>query len=209
MKYQIIPVTSYQQNCSLIWCEVSKKAALIDPGGDVDQLLAVVKNEGVILEKILLTHGHLDHVGGADIIAKQLNIPIIGPHKADQFWLQALPQQSNKFGFSHTEPFLPDEWLEDGATISLGEQQLKVLHCPGHTPGHVVFYHHKQQLAFVGDILFQGSIGRTDFPQGDHNTLINSITQTLLPLGDGITFVPGHGPCSTFGQERRFNPFLQ
>ncbi len=208
MKYRIIPVTSYQQNCSLVWCEQSRKAALIDPGGDIEQLLAAVKEEQVTLDKLLLTHGHLDHVGGAEVLAKQLKIPIIGPHKADLFWLQSLPQQAEMFGFPPITAFQPEQWLEEGMSVPIGEQQLQVLHCPGHTPGHVVFYHPDDQLAFVGDVLFQESVGRSDFPQGDHDTLIESITQKLLPLGDDVTFVPGHGPCSTLGHERKFNPFL-
>ncbi len=208
MKYQTIPVTSYQQNCSLIWCELSKKAALIDPGGDIERLLSAVDQHGLILEKILLTHGHLDHVGGAKQMATQLAIPIVGPHKADLFWLQSLPQQAEMFGFDAAVAFQPDHWLVDGESVPIGEQPLEVLHCPGHTPGHVVFYHARAQLAFVGDVLFQGSIGRTDFPRGDHEQLIQSITEKLLPLGDQVTFVPGHGPCSTFGHERKHNPFL-
>ena len=208
MKYRILPVTSYQQNCSLIWCEQRKTAALIDPGGDIQQLLAAVAKEGVVLEKLLLTHGHLDHVGGAQALAKQLNIPIIGPHKEDLFWLQALPQQAEMFGFPPAQALQPDQWLEDGMTLQLGEQKLKVIHCPGHTPGHVIFYHPQDKLAFVGDVIFQGSIGRTDFPKGDHGTLIKSITEKLLPLGDEVTFIPGHGPCSTLGHEKQFNPFL-
>ncbi len=208
MKYQTIPVTSYQQNCSLIWCELSKKAALIDPGGDIDKLLCAVDQHGLILEKLLLTHGHLDHVGGAKQMAVQLQIPIVGPHKEDLFWLQSLPQQAEMFGFAAATAFQPDRWLTEGETVSVGEQQLEVLHCPGHTPGHVVFYHAREQLAFVGDVLFQGSIGRTDFPKGDHEQLIKSITEKWLPLGDQVTFVPGHGPCSTFGHERKLNPFL-
>ncbi len=208
MQYQIIPVTSYQQNCSLVWCELSKKAALIDPGGDIERLLSAVDQHGLILEKILLTHGHLDHVGGAKQMATQLAIPIVGPHKEDLFWLQSLPQQAEMFGFDAAIAFQPDHWLVDGESVSIGEQQLEVLHCPGHTPGHVVFYHARAQLAFVGDVLFQGSIGRTDFPKGDHEQLIQSITEKLLPLGDQVTFVPGHGPCSTFGHERKHNPFL-
>lgn len=208
MKYRILPVTSYQQNCSLIWCEQSKKAALIDPGGDIEQLLEAVAEEGVVLEKLLLTHGHLDHVGGAQQLAKQLNIPIVGPHKEDLFWLQALPQQAEMFGFPPAHALQPSQWLDEGMTLQLGNQQLKVIHCPGHTPGHIIFYHPQDKLAFVGDVIFQGSIGRTDFPKGDHDTLIASIRQKLLPLGDDVSFVPGHGPCSTLGHEKRFNPFL-
>lgn len=208
MKYRILPVTSYQQNCSLVWCEKTNQAALIDPGGDVDRLLAMVKQQGVVVKQLLLTHGHLDHVGGAKQLAERLKLPIIGPHKADQFWLDGLPQQSERFGFPNTPAFQPDQWLEEGDQINIGEQTLQVIHCPGHTPGHVVFHQPESQLTFVGDVLFQGSIGRTDFPQGDYDTLISSIREKLLPLGDEVTFIPGHGPISTLGHERRFNPFL-
>lgn len=209
MKYQIIPVTAYQQNCSLIWCEDSGKAALIDPGGDVDILLKHIETQQLAPEKVLLTHGHLDHVGGAKQIAQHFHIPIIGPHQADAFWLEMLPRQAEMFGFKPLEAFFPDQWLTMGMVVKVGEAALRVLHCPGHTPGHVVFYNAKEKLAFVGDVLFKGSIGRTDFPQGDYDTLINSIEQILLPLGDDITFVPGHGPLSTFGEERLSNAFLQ
>ncbi len=208
MEYRIIPVTSYQQNCSLIWCQQSKQAALIDPGGDIDKLLQAVDEEGVTLVKLLLTHGHLDHVGATLQLSQQLNIPIIGPHKADHFWLDALPQQAQMFGFDPAQSFVPHQWLEEGEKIDLGEEELEALHCPGHTPGHVVFFHRQEQLLFVGDVLFQGSIGRTDFPMGDHQTLIHAIQNKLLPLGGDVTFVPGHGPCSTLGHEQRFNPFL-
>lgn len=209
MKYQVIPVTPYQQNCSLIWCEKTKNAALIDPGGDIELLLAEVKRAGLVLEKLLLTHGHIDHVGGTRQIADQFNIPIIGPHQADAFWLQALPKQAEMFGFEQLDSFMPDQWLTQGMTVNVGEVELSVLHCPGHTPGHVVFYNAADKLAFVGDVLFKSSIGRTDFPQGDYDTLINSIKETLLPLGDDVIFVPGHGPQSSFGAERISNPFLQ
>lgn len=209
MKYKIIPVTAYQQNCSLIWCENTNKAALIDPGGDVEMLLAEVDGLGLVLEKILLTHGHLDHVGGAKQIATKLGVPIIGPHQADAFWLQELPKQSEMFGFAHTDAFEPDQWLQQGDSVEVGEVMLSVLYCPGHTPGHVVFYNDSEAVAFVGDVLFQGSIGRTDFPQGDYDQLISSIKQNLLPLGDAVMFVPGHGPMSNLGHERQNNPFLQ
>lgn len=208
MNYQVIPVTAYQQNCSLIWCDQTGQAALIDPGGDVEVLLAAVERQGVQLVKLLLTHGHLDHVGGTKQIAEQLNIPIIGPQRADLFWLEALPRQCEMFNFPPTEAFVPAQWLEEGDQVTLGEQVLDVLHCPGHTPGHVVFYHAAAQLAFVGDVLFAGSVGRSDFPQGDHATLIHSIKNKLLPLGDAVEFVPGHGPNSSFGHERLHNPFL-
>ena len=209
MKYQTIPVTSYQQNCTLIWCEQSKKAALIDPGGEVERLLDCVADKGLNLEMVLLTHGHLDHAGGAAAVAQQAAVPVIGPHQDDDFWLAALPQQAEMFGFEPTAALQPDRWLKDGEILSLGELTLQVIHCPGHTPGHVVFYAPQQQLLFVGDVLFQGSIGRTDFPKGDYQTLIDSIMLRLLPLGDEVAFVPGHGAMSTLGEERKCNPFLQ
>ncbi len=208
MKYRIIPVTDYQQNCSLLWCEHTLKAALIDPGGEIERLLDVVRHEGVTVEKVLLTHGHMDHVGAARAIAQRLSVPVIGPHLEDVFWLQSLPQQAQMFGFPHVDVLHPDQWLTDGETVTVGEITLLVLHCPGHTPGHVVFYHAASKTAFVGDVLFQGSIGRTDFPRGDYDTLIDSIVNKLFPLGDDVTFIPGHGPCSTFGHERRHNPFV-
>lgn len=208
MNYRIIPVTAYQQNCSLIWCAETHKAALIDPGGEEDRLLAAVESNHLVLEKLLLTHGHLDHVGAALSISQRLSIPVVGPHREDEFLLRSLPQQALMFGFPPTEVFVPDQWLDQGGTVAVGNQTLEVLHCPGHTPGHVVFYHRGSQLAFVGDVLFQGSIGRTDFPRGDYATLIDSIRHRLLPLGDEVSFVPGHGPMSTLGHERSNNPFL-
>lgn len=208
MKYRVIPVTSYQQNCSLVWCSETNKAALIDPGGDVEILLQAVREERVQLEKLLLTHGHLDHVGGARLIADQLNIPIIGPHQADEFWFERLPNQAEMFGFPDLEPFVPSRWLLDEEQVTVGNELFDVIHCPGHTPGHVVFYNAASRVAFVGDVLFQNSIGRTDFPRGNYDALISSIKEKLLPLGDGVVFIPGHGPSSTFGAERENNPFL-
>ena len=208
LKYRVIPVTRYQQNCSLVWCSKSHSAALIDAGGDIEQLLLAVKEEGVTLEKLLLTHGHLDHVGGAHTIADQLNIPIIGPHQADQFWFERLADQAKMFGFAHIEPYMPNQWLIEGEQITVGDELFDVLHCPGHTPGHIVFYNAASQTAFVGDVLFQNSVGRSDFPMGNHADLISSIKDKLLPLGDEIRFIPGHGPNSTFGEERRNNPYL-
>ncbi len=208
MKYLIIPVTQLDQNCSLIWCEQTLAAALVDPGGDADVLLAAVRENGLHLTKLLLTHGHLDHVGAAVELAAKLDIPIEGPQREDAFWLEALPQQSAMWGFPHIPVFTPDRWLEQGDTVSVGNQLLEVLHCPGHTPGHVAFFHRSSQTAFVGDVLFKGSIGRTDFPHGDYPALIRSIRERLFPLGDEVTFIPGHGPASTFGQERLTNPYV-
>ena len=206
MRFEILPVTPFQQNWSLIWCETSGSAALIDPGGDVDVLLAAVAKAGVKLEKLLLTHAHLDHVGGTLELARKLGLPIIGPQAEDAFWLDMLPEQARMFGFPPAEAFRPDQWLSDGDVVELGALRLDVIHCPGHTPGHVVFFEPVSRHAFVGDVLFQGSIGRTDFPRGDHAALISAIRNKLFPLGDDVAFVPGHGPMSTFGRERRSNP---
>lgn len=208
MRFEIIPVTPFEQNCSLAWCEATGSAALVDPGGDVDQLLAEVDKAGVRLEKLLLTHAHVDHVGGTLAIARRLNLPILGPQEGDAFWLDALPDQARMYGFPPAEAFRPDHWLHDGDTVELGELRFQVIHCPGHTPGHVVFFEPESRHAFVGDVLFQGSIGRTDFPRGDHRALIHAIREKLFPLGDDVAFVPGHGPMSTFGRERRSNPYV-
>lgn len=208
LKYRIIPVTPFQQNCSLIWCDETMKGAVVDPGGDLDKIRQAIEEEGVTVEKILLTHAHIDHAGGTAELARELNLPIEGPHKEDEFWIQGLPMQAQMFGFPSPEIFTPDRWLNDGETVTVGNQTLNVLHCPGHTPGHVVFHHPESALALVGDVLFQGSIGRTDFPKGDHNTLIRSIREKLFPLGGDIRFIPGHGPMSTFGQEQATNPFV-
>ena len=204
----IVPVTPYQQNCSVIKCETSGRAAIVDPGGDVDRILAAVQQLDATVEKIILTHAHMDHCAAAGVLRQQLEVPIEGPHRDDQFWLDKLPEWCQMSGFPHADAFLPDRWLEQGDTVTVGEQVLKVLHCPGHTPGHVVFLYEPQRVAWVGDVLFQGSIGRTDFPRGNHEQLVASIRDRLFPLGDDITFIPGHGPTSTFGQERRTNPFV-
>lgn len=208
MKAVIIPVTSYQQNCSLIWCERTKKAALVDPGGDIPELLREVEERGLILERLLVTHGHLDHAGAVAELAEQLSLVVEGPHEADQFWIDGMAQQARMFGFPPARGFVPTRWLHDGDRVQIGEEELEVLHCPGHTPGHVVFFHRGERLAFVGDVLFQGSIGRTDFPRGDYDTLISSIQDKLFPLGDDVAFIPGHGPTSTFGDEKRHNPYV-
>jgi hydroxyacylglutathione hydrolase len=203
----IIPVTAFAQNCSVIWCEQTGAGAVIDPGGDLDQVLATVREENVRLEKILLTHAHIDHAGGTAELARTLKLPIEGPHRGDQFWIDGLPEQSRMFGLPKSDIFTPDRWLDEGDRVQVGQVELQVRHCPGHTPGHVVFYDAEDRLAFVGDVLFAGSIGRTDFPGGDYQALIDSIRGKLFPLGDDVRFVPGHGPMSTFGEERRSNPF--
>jgi hydroxyacylglutathione hydrolase len=183
------------------------KGAFTDPGGDLEILLRAVQEHGVTIEKILITHGHLDHCGQAGILAKQLGVPIEGPQEEDRFWIAQLGDDGRKYGMN-AESFEPDRWLEDGDTVTVGNLTLDVVHCPGHTPGHVIFYHGPSHLAIVGDVLFQGSIGRTDFPRGNHQQLIDSITQKLWPLGDETAFVPGHGPMSTFAQERRTNGYV-
>ncbi len=183
------------------------RGVVVDPGGDLDRLIATIKTHGIKIEKILLTHAHLDHAAGARLLADELDVAIEGPHEDDQFWLDAMPEQSARYGFPEAPAFVPDRWLNDGDKVTFSDQEMTVLHCPGHTPGHVVF-HHKDDLAFVGDVLFMGSIGRTDFPRGNHEQLISSIRSQLWPLGDDTVFVPGHGPESTFGNERKMNPFV-
>ncbi len=208
MKLLIVPVTPFLQNCSVLVCEETGKAAAIDPGGDLDRIDAAIAAQGASLEKVFLTHGHIDHCGQSRVFADRHGVPLEGPHRADLFWIAQLPQQAQMFGFDPIEPFEPDHWLDEGDTIRFGAQSLEVLHCPGHTPGHVVFFHRDVRLAIVGDVLFQGSIGRTDFPGSVHEALIRSITEKLWPLGDDVQFVPGHGPMSTFGEERAENAFV-
>ena len=209
LKYHTVPVTPFAQNCSIVWCDETKDAAVIDPGGDLPHLLAEIKRLGLTLKQIWLTHAHIDHAGGTGELARTLGLPIVGPHPGDQFWIDGLPEQSRMFGFPAAEPFKPTRWLADGDTVTVGNCTLAVRHCPGHTPGHVVFHSPDIKRAFVGDVLFAGSIGRTDFPQGNHQQLINSITQRLWPMGDDTVFIPGHGPESTFGEERQFNPYVR
>jgi hydroxyacylglutathione hydrolase len=207
MKVEIIPVTPFQQNCSLLWDETSRIGAVVDPGGDLDRVMARIEANGVRLEKILVTHGHLDHAGGTADLAEALKLPVEGPQREDTFWIDQIPASAAKYGFPPMRTFQPDRWLEHGDKVSVGALEFSVLHCPGHTPGHVVFYNAPAQLAFVGDVIFQGSIGRSDFPRGNHEQLIRSIRQRLFPLGDEVRFVPGHGPTSTFGWERKTNPY--
>lgn len=208
MKFKIIPVTPFEQNCSLIWCEATMKAAVVDPGGDLHLIEQAITEAGVVLEKIIVTHGHLDHVGGVAEMAAKYQLPIEGPHEEDSFWINMLDQQAQMMGFKPVESFTPNRWLVEGDTVQVGEQTLEVRHCPGHTPGHVILFHAASKLAIVGDVLFKGSIGRSDFPRGDYDTLVNSIQQQLWPLGDDVRFIPGHGPMSTFGQERQTNAFV-
>lgn len=204
-----IPVTAFDQNASLIWCDETNEAALVDPGGDIPRLMGEIERRGLALKSILLTHAHIDHAGATGTIARTEGVPIIGPHRGDDYWIQALPQQSQMFGFPQAEHFTPDRWLEHGDTVQVGNVTLDVLHCPGHTPGHVVFYDAGNRHAYVGDVLFAGSIGRTDFPGGNHAHLIDAIKNRLFALGDEVTFTPGHGPESHLGEERQYNPFLR
>ncbi len=208
MQVIIVPVTPFQQNCSVIWDERTLEGAVIDPGGDLDQIREVIRDNAVTPTRILLTHAHIDHAGGTAELARELGVPVEGPHPGDRFWIEQLAQQSRMFGFPAVESFEPTRWLDQGDVVTVGNETFEVSHCPGHTPGHVVFFHRREKIAFVGDVLFAGSIGRTDLPGGDYDTLIRSITLRLWPLGDDVTFVPGHGPASTFGQERKTNPFV-
>ena len=204
----VAPVTPLQQNCTVVWCTATKKAAVIDPGGSVDSILAEIARRGLTLDQIWITHGHLDHAGGAAEMKEKTGVRIEGPHPDDQFWIDGIEQQGKTYGMPEARSFKTDRWLDEGDTVTLGETTWDVLHCPGHTPGHVVFFNRDARFAQVGDVLFQGSIGRTDFPRGNLDDLLTAITTKLWPLGDDVTFVPGHGPMSTFGQERRSNPFV-
>jgi glyoxylase-like metal-dependent hydrolase (beta-lactamase superfamily II) len=206
LRAAIVPVTPLQQNCTLIWCTATMKAAVVDPGGDLPRIHAAIAKAGVTVEKILLTHGHIDHAGEAKPLADELGVPIEGPHEADRFWLARLDEDGRNYGIRGVV-FEPDRWLDDGDTVTIGDLTLDVYLTPGHTPGHVIFHHPPSNFAQVGDVLFQGSIGRTDFPLGSHEDLIRSVRKKLWPLGD-VTFVPGHGPASTFAHERRTNPFV-
>ena len=209
MQAVIVPVTSFQQNCTLVWCVDTMEGAFIDPGGEVNRLLSVANEYKVTVSKILITHGHMDHAGGVAEMSERLEIPIEGPHKDDKFLIDQITESALKYGMgSGPKPFTPNRWLKGGDEVAFGNVTFNVLHCPGHTPGHLVFFQEDFRFAQVGDVLFRGSIGRTDFPRGDYEALINSIKTQLWPLGDGVTFIPGHGPTSTFGEERRTNPFV-
>ena len=208
LKVTVVPVTPFEQNCSIVACTATNRAAIVDPGGDVANIRAAIDQLGVTPEKILLTHGHLDHAGGAAELAAALDLPIEGPDERDEFLLSNLEAQGARFGIADMRNVTPTRWLVEGETVSIGDLSFGVLHVPGHTPGHLVFVNAPARFALVGDTLFQGSIGRTDFPYGNHAQLIGGIKEKLLPLGDDVTILPGHGPASTLGQERRSNGFL-
>lgn len=205
----IVPVTPFEQNCTLIWNDATKRGAVIDPGGDVERILEAVKEVGMTVERIVLTHGHLDHVGGSAELAKALGVKIEGPHLADKFLMDGVEKQARSYGLPGMSNATSDRWMEEGDTVMIGGFSFDALHCPGHSPGSLVYINKAHKLALVGDVLFQGSIGRTDFPYGDHDALITAIKTKLLPLGDDISFICGHGGTSTFGDERRSNPFIQ
>ena len=207
LRAAIVPVTPIEQNCTLLWCTATMKCAVIDPGGDVERIAAAVAQEGLTVEKVLLTHGHIDHAGAAKPFADRFGVAIEGPHEADRFWLARLADDGRQWGIEGV-PFEPDRWLDEGDTVTVGELTLDVYHTPGHTAGHVIFHHPPSRFAQVGDVLFQGSVGRTDLPQGDHRQLIGSIVTKLWPLGDETAFIPGHGKPSTFAHERKWNPFV-
>ncbi|MEE2893374.1 MAG: MBL fold metallo-hydrolase [Pseudomonadota bacterium] len=208
LKAAILPVTPFQQNCSLIWCEETKLGAVVDPGGDLDRIRAAIAEAGITLEKILITHAHIDHAGATAELAESEAVPIEGPHRDDAFLIESLTEQGAKYGFKGARSFEPSRWLDEGDAVTVGKLTFAVRHCPGHTPGHVVFVNESARIAAVGDVLFQGSIGRSDLPRGNHEDLVRSIRERLFPMGDDITFIPGHGPVSTFGQERRSNPYV-
>jgi hydroxyacylglutathione hydrolase len=208
IQVMVISVTTFQQNCSLIWDPVTLRGAVIDPGGDVDRIQAAIEKQGVTVEKIVLTHGHIDHVGGAADLAEALGVKVEGPHEADRLLIERVADQAAQFGMEGVKPVTPDRWMVEGDQVEIAGRQFDVLHCPGHSPGHLVFFDKELRFAISGDVLFQGSIGRTDLPGGDHETLIKSIREKMLPLGDDVSFLPGHGQASTIGHERQTNPFL-
>lgn len=208
MQVQVVVVTPFQQNCSVLWCQETMKGAVVDPGGDLDRIEAAIAESGAAIEKVLLTHGHVDHAAFAGDLAKKLGVQVIGPHIADKFLIERSAEQAASYGFGQAGAFLPDRWLEHGDVVEVGNLRLDVKHCPGHSPGHVIYFCQAFNVAIVGDVLFQGSVGRTDLPGGDHDQLVASIRNNLWPLGDEVVFVPGHGPASKFGIERQTNPFV-
>ena len=209
MNYQVIPVTPFMQNCTVIWCTETQQAAVVDPGGDIERINEFLEKQGLQLTKILLTHAHIDHAGATAPLSKQHSVAIEGPEEGDQFWIDGLPSQSQMFGFPKVETFTPDRWLHQGEEVTVGNQSLEVRHCPGHTPGHVIFVNHTNNWLIAGDVIFHNSIGRTDFPQGSLPQLMDSIKQQILTLPDDMAILPGHGPMTTVGRERQRNPFLR
>ena len=207
LKYQIVPVTAFEQNCTLLWCSETMKAAVVDPGGDIPRILAAIKSLGIVPERLLITHGHIDHAGGAADLAERLSVPIEGPQIEDAFWINGMPEQSKLYGFPVVRSFTPDRWLAQGDKVRFGNVEMTVLHCPGHTPGHVAYFNEAARLLLVGDVLFSGSVGRIDFPRSDSDALLASIREKFWPLGDDVAFISGHGPMSTLGEERRSNPY--
>ena len=208
LKVFVTPVTAFEQNCSVLVCEATLEAAVVDPGGDLGRIRAVLEKSGATVKKVLLTHAHIDHAGATAVLARETGAVIEGPHRGDAFWIEKLPDQGRMFGLENAERFTPDRWLEHGDRVHVGQCELEVLHCPGHTPGHIVFFSREQKIAIVGDVLFAGSVGRSDLPGGSHQQLVDSIRTNLWPLGSDVVFIPGHGPRSTFGRERQSNPFV-
>jgi hydroxyacylglutathione hydrolase len=208
LKCLVVPVTPFQQNCSIVWDEASMRGAVVDPGGDLESIERAIAQSGAAIEKVLLTHGHLDHAAAAGTLAARLGVPIEGPERSDRFLIDGLAEQAARYGMGAVDPFVPDRWLVAGDTVTVGGLAFEVRHCPGHTPGHIILFCAAARFALVGDVLFRGSIGRTDLPGGDSEALIRSIREQLWPLGDDVVFLPGHGPASTFGDERRSNPFV-
>jgi len=208
LKYKIVPVTQFVQNCSILWCDRTKIGAVVDPGGDFKRIDAVVRQQGLDIQKILITHAHVDHASLAKLCSENYSADIEGPHKKDHFWIKTIAVQGKLFGIKDASSFKPTRWLNGGEKIQLGNETLEVLYCPGHTAGHVVFVSHSAKLLAVGDVLFKGSIGRSDLPGGNHKTLVQSIKQKLWPLANDYRFIPGHGPMSTIGHERKTNPFV-
>jgi glyoxylase-like metal-dependent hydrolase (beta-lactamase superfamily II) len=209
LNVMVVPVTPFQQNCSIIWNEATERGVVIDPGGDLDVIRQALAQAGATIERILLTHGHIDHAGGAAELKAELGVPLEGPHAADRFLLDNLEATAAGYGLPGARNVTPDTWLQEGEEVEIGGLPFEVLHCPGHSPGSVAFVNRRQKFAIVGDVLFRGSVGRSDLPGGDHDTLISSIQTKLLPLGDDVTFLCGHGPASTIGEERQSNPFLR
>ncbi len=208
LKAAVVQVTPFEQNCTLIWDQAPKRGAVIDPGGDVDRIEGAIAQVGLTVEKIVLTHGHLDHVGGAAELKQKLGVPIEGPHIADKFLMDGVEEQATRYGLTGLRNATSDRWMSEGETLTIGGHDFEIFHCPGHSPGSLVYVNRPNRFALVGDVIFRGSIGRTDFPYGDHDALINAIKTKLFPLGDEIAFICGHGPMGQFGLERQSNPFL-